>query len=262
MQLLSTISLLSAIVQRCIATSPPPPLPLNIIDMAGGAPVTFPQAYAGSEVAIQQIQLLEYMRNIQVAIFQFGIDNIPTFGFSGYPRGLIDVLEVWKAVSISNAIQSPTNSRQQSQVDIQDIETVLIDNDKPTMPPCKYTFPMDNLELTINSTDIFLAIAGDITQAALGESLGSAGIFASNNLSALAIGAGAAASVDGRRDAYIKTITGVNSTPSDADTAIPPAFAYGQLQYYIVPGEAHIHVSFLLYTSLPIHLPLFFVCIS
>ena len=227
------------LVGRAIAAPPPPPPPSNVTDLAGVGPLPNVSSQPGySNVTIQQeVQLSEFVRNIQVAVYQYGIDNIPKFGFAGYPRELIDYLQIWKAVSASWAALGVERitSWKQCQFNIFAAETVLDYVDKPTVPPCEYSIAVDILGTAINSTDAYLTVAEEITLVALGQNLYLDQVAASVDPS-LATSAGAAATVEARRDAYFKAIAGANPTPQLYGTVIPPAFVYWQTLYYTQPG--------------------------
>ncbi|KAI9719360.1 MAG: hypothetical protein M1828_006261 [Chrysothrix sp. TS-e1954] len=174
-----------------------------------------------NQTILQQVQLSQDIRNAQAFAFQYGIDNIPTFGFSGYPKELIDNLKIWQAQIMYN---------------INLFEQVLAAYHVPEVPPCKYTFTSDILTTPINSTDAYLAVLLEFTQVSLGFNLYLTDV-ASGISPLVAEAAAASASVEGRRAAYIKAIAGVNPTPTPFDTVIPSAFAYLELRYYIEPGS-------------------------
>lgn len=88
---------------RC-AVSPSAP-PLTTFQMAGATPFNNISNFS-SAIAIQQNQLTLYARRTELAIFQYGIDNLPRFGFSGYPQALLQNLAIWKAVRFPTFIPS------------------------------------------------------------------------------------------------------------------------------------------------------------
>lgn len=70
----------------------------STIALAGGIP-PIDYAYYANPVSQHTTQLEQYVNNILSAAYQYGIDNIPLYGYDGYPRGLVDELRLWKAVS-------------------------------------------------------------------------------------------------------------------------------------------------------------------
>lgn len=110
MQALSILLELSLVFSAVQARPPPPPLPADVIKLAGAEPTVVDPGvvYQNNSALLKQVQLSQYIRNGQIALYSYSIENIPKFGFSGYPREIIYYLQVWRAVSIN--MQSPIAS--------------------------------------------------------------------------------------------------------------------------------------------------------
>lgn len=78
--------------------APPAPLSPNVTAYAGAVLEDATPSVQLPQAILKQIQTLAYLRNAELEAAQFAIDAIPRFGIGGYPRQLIDLLQVWIAV--------------------------------------------------------------------------------------------------------------------------------------------------------------------
>ena len=90
--------LLGASQCLCVIATPPAPLSTNITALAGANVENAPTTPQLPPNVLKEVQTLAYVRNAELEAARFAVDAIPKFGFGGYPRTLISLLQVWIAV--------------------------------------------------------------------------------------------------------------------------------------------------------------------
>ena len=187
---------------------------------SGGAPAPPPTGLSKS--ALELFTVVNFLENLEAAFFEEGLNNI-TQHWSSKDKHR-------EAFAVVQAVQA------QEVAHVNAAKAILTANNAPTLAPCKYTFPVEDL-------DPFIALAQDITSVGL-----SYVIFVTDSLAAsstaadrAAVGGPAAiAPVEARHDAYfrIRSHTGLKlPNPGPLDTAISANAALNLASQFVVPGS-------------------------
>ncbi|KAI9805237.1 MAG: hypothetical protein M1833_005690 [Piccolia ochrophora] len=211
-KVLSVVSLVGA----SLVSGAPASLPEEVIKLAGGGVPNAPLPPSLSPSVVQGFQLANFLENLE--------ENFYTAGFKNLTRDDFGTKEV---PSMTPEIIARIAAQETVHVAI--FETGLRAFNHPTIPPCKYAFPVTNAKE-------FLALSNII---------GSVGISAVNALSQIAAESdpllitllSGVITVESRHDAFFRLTDGEVPNPSPVDTPLTPQWAYNLALPFVIPGS-------------------------
>ncbi|KAF2181008.1 hypothetical protein K469DRAFT_692524 [Zopfia rhizophila CBS 207.26] len=156
-----------------------PLCPKTINTAGGGLPnTTLPAAV--SEGGIKEIQLAQFLENLEVSFFTAGSANITKWGTNGYSNDSIEIVSKIAAV--------------------------------PLIPPCNYSFP-------VASTKEFFQLAHLIGSAGIGATIGLSDRLATTDPMLTRL-VSSILTVESRHDTFFRHVQGDVPNPAPFDTGI------------------------------------------
>ncbi|KAI9655216.1 MAG: hypothetical protein M1831_004926 [Alyxoria varia] len=213
-----TLLTLTALLAQYASSAPQTPPPADDTDTPG-----FDATVYSRPEALQAVQFNEYIDHLNAAALQYGIDNLPDLGLGEYPSTLLKYLRIWK---------------KQTDTQIELAETILKKYDTPVVPPCEYTIGEDRIGTNVSDAGVYLLALTGIIQTSI-----SANLALVNNTAGVqpnpAVEGAQAAAVNARKQAYIRTIAGVNPAPEISELVAPNVLTYLFSLYYVKPGSCN-----------------------
>lgn len=150
--IISALALLtiSAFASPLVIPSGTPPNhkdPLPLSKLAGGGPPDAPLPANISDTAVTVFTVVNFLENFEGGFFTQGINWIKQWNYEGELDALLDII---------------TSINAQEAVHVATAEAVLKHYGKPTVEPCKYTFP------GVKDVHDFIALANTITVTGIG----------------------------------------------------------------------------------------------
>ncbi|KAL8743869.1 MAG: hypothetical protein Q9190_003823 [Brigantiaea leucoxantha] len=206
----TTVALLAA-----SAVSYPTQKPVDIADVAGGTVPNGPPPKNISQTAVTFFQNVNFLENLEAAFFEEGLQNLTAWNKH---HKLDTVIEVVAKVQAQEVIHTQTAT------------TVLQLFNKPTFLPCKYSFPVSDVEQ-------FLLLANTITSAGIGFVINGAATLALTD-PGLVQGPASIVGAEARHDAFFRlSALHVVPNPAPFDTRISAPYALNLASQFIVPGS-------------------------
>ncbi|KAF2186049.1 hypothetical protein K469DRAFT_687464 [Zopfia rhizophila CBS 207.26] len=192
--------------------------PETIITAGGELPnTTLPAAISGS--GIQEIQLAQFLENLEVSFFTVNSANIKKWDRGGYSNDSIEIVSKIAA---------------QEEVHLQNLATLLNAYQAPLIPPCNYSFP-------VTSTKKFFQLAHLIGSEGIGAIIGLSERLATTD-PMLARLVSSILTFESRHDAFIRHVQGDVPKPGPFDTGINNTWAYNIALSFIAPGSCPVEV--------------------
>ncbi|KZF21429.1 hypothetical protein L228DRAFT_212327 [Xylona heveae TC161] len=199
------------------ALAAPPQAPLSLQDQVvagGGVPDIPPPPSPLTKSEAQNIQLANFLENLEVNFFSQGLANITSWGVGDYPFNIVDI--VTKIVA-------------QEKVHVATFEDLLLQFGYETVPPCKYSFPVSN-------TEEFLALSNLITSVGIGAVIDLGQALANSN-PYLVAAMESVVGVECRHDAFFRLTHNEVPNPFPFDTQIPGLWAFNLAHPFVIPGS-------------------------
>ncbi|KAM0796830.1 hypothetical protein BDR22DRAFT_865320 [Usnea florida] len=198
------------------------PRAANTSTSVGSAAVAPPPPIGLSQNALELFTVVNFLENLEAAFFEEGLNNITQrWGSQDQHREAFDVVQAVQAQEVTH---------------VNTAKAILSANNAPTLEPCKYTFPVEDLTP-------FIALAQDITSVGLSYVLFVTDMLAASTVAADRAAVGGPSSiapVEARHDAYfrIRSHSGLNlPNPAPFDTAISANAALNLASGFVVPGS-------------------------
>ncbi|MCJ1294845.1 hypothetical protein MMC34_006404 [Xylographa carneopallida] len=163
----------------------------------GGVPNTpFPSTLSKS--TLNDIQVANFLENLESAFFHAAVTNLTGWGTTGFPDDTLDLIRRVAA---------------QEQVHVATFEAILSHFDTPVIPPCQYQFP-------VTDTASFLKLAQIITSVGIGAVIN---LAATTSITDPVVIQNLASTVtnEARQDAFFRQAAlGLVPNPTPLDTQI------------------------------------------
>ncbi|KAH8704538.1 ferritin-like domain-containing protein [Phaeosphaeriaceae sp. PMI808] len=195
------------------------PLCPETIDMAGGGLPNTTLPSAVSERGIREIQLAQFLENLEVEFFTAGFANITDWGTTGYSNNSAKIVGKIAA---------------QEEVHRESLGALLNAYKAVTIPPCNYSFP-------VASTEDFFQLANLIGSAGIGVTIGLSERLALTD-PMLARLVSSILTVESRHDAFFRYAQGEIPNLAPFDTGNNEIWAYNIALSFIVPGSCPVEV--------------------
>lgn len=235
-------------------------LPLNVTDTAGGDAPNAPLTAYITDTVIAQFWIANFLENLEASFFAAGAENLSEWGTEGYPAGTLEVVRKVAAVRppppstassatlLSASIHSEILTqapRQQEQVHVTTITSILSAYNHLPLQPCRYQFP-------VTSTSEFLSLAQTITAVGIGAILDIAATLA-EQAPLLLPSLTSLVTVEARHDAFFRSAA-ANLVPNPApfDTRISAVWALNLAWPFVVPGSCPTPLEFPFFAPLNI----------
>ncbi|KAH7111070.1 ferritin-like domain-containing protein [Dendryphion nanum] len=195
------------------------PLCPETIDVAGGGLPNSTLPSTVSESGIREIQLAQFLENLEVEFFTTGLTNITDWGTTGYSNNSVEIVGRIAA---------------QEQVHRESLSTLLGAYEAAIIPPCNYSFP-------VASTEDFFRLANLIGSAGIGATIGLSERLALTD-PMLARLVASILTVESRHAAFFRHVQGEVPNPTPFDTGSNDIWAYNIALSFIVPGSCPVEV--------------------
>ncbi|MCJ1397864.1 hypothetical protein MMC11_001060 [Xylographa trunciseda] len=210
--LLAVVSVTGAPTRRQVSQTN---LSADVVLIAGGnvPNAGFPTAL--SESTINDIQVANFLENLESAFFQAAVTNITTWGTTGFPDDTLDIIRRVAA---------------QEQVHVATFEDILTHFKAAVIPPCQYRFP-------VTDTASFLKLAQVITSVGIGAVIN---LAATTSIIDPALIQNLASTVtnEARQDAFFRQAAlGLVPNPTPQDTQISAIWALNLALPFVVPNS-------------------------
>ena len=184
-------------------------------DIAGGSAPNGPPPANISAAAIQDFQNVNFLENLESAFFEQAVQNLTAWNVDGILDPIIDVV---------------TRVQAQEVIHVQTATNILNHFNKPTFSPCKYQFPVTDVES-------FLQLANVITSVGIGAVINVASGLALTD-PGLVQGPASIIALEARHDAFFR-VTGLGVVPNPApfDTRISAGYALNLNTPFIIKNS-------------------------
>ncbi|KAH8726694.1 ferritin-like domain-containing protein [Phaeosphaeriaceae sp. PMI808] len=211
LHIFAIISLSLATFARCA--------PFLDIGIAGGGLPNSPLPVEISVGGAKDVQLTQFLENLEVSFFSAASTNLSIWGNEGYSN---------------NSLGTVNRIATQEEVHLETLTTILNTYNVPLIPPCNYSFPVSSAKEFFDVADL----------------IGSVGISATIGLSQrLALSDPSVAklissilSVESRHDAFFRDVQEREPNPGTFDTGIDAIWAYNIALSFIVPGSCPVQL--------------------
>ncbi|MCJ1383736.1 hypothetical protein MMC17_006850 [Xylographa soralifera] len=187
----------------------------EVVATAGGGVPNIPPPSSLSKSTLNDIQVANFLENLESAFFQAAVTNITAWGTTGFPDDTLDIIRHVAA---------------QEQVHVATFEDILTHFNTPVIPPCQYQFPATN-------TASFLKLAQIITSVGIGAVIN---LAAATSITDPALIQNLASTVtnEARQDAFFRQAAlGLVPNPTPQDTQISAIWALNLALPFVVPNS-------------------------
>ncbi|MCJ1285719.1 hypothetical protein MMC26_005060 [Xylographa opegraphella] len=205
----------------------------EVVSIAGGGVPDGPLPSALSKSALNDIQVANFLENLESAFFQAAVTNITAWGTTGFPDDTLDIVRRVAA---------------QEQVHVATFEAILTHFDTPVIPPCQYQFP-------VTDTASFLKLAQIITSVGIGAVIN---LAATTSVTDPALIQNLASTVtnEARQDAFFRQAAlGLVPNPTPQDTQISAIWALNLALPFVVPNSCPLFPEVPLFPAMNVVAP-------
>ncbi|MCJ1416159.1 hypothetical protein MMC32_002494 [Xylographa parallela] len=187
----------------------------EVVSIAGGGVPNIPLPSALSTSTLNDIQVANFLENLESAFFRAAVVNITAWGTTGFPDDTLDIIQRIAA---------------QEQVHVATFEAILTQFKTPVIPPCQYQFP-------VTDASSFLKLAQIITSVGIGAVINLAATTASTD-PALIQNLASTVSNEARQDAFFRQAAlGLVPNPTPQDTQISAIWALNLALPFVLPNS-------------------------
>ncbi|KAF2260222.1 hypothetical protein CC78DRAFT_547702 [Lojkania enalia] len=211
LRIFAAISLSFATFARCA--------PFPDIGIAGGGPPNSPVPVEISVNGAKDVQLTQFLENLEVSFFSAASTNLSTWDTTAYSNSSIDTV---------NRITA------QEEVHLETLTAILNTYNVPLIPPCNYSFP-------VSSAKEFFEVADLISSVGISATIGLSQHLTLLDPSVARL-ISSFLSVKSRYDSFFRDVQEREPNPSPFDTGISAIWAYNIALSFIIPGSCPVQI--------------------
>ncbi|KAL6406238.1 putative sexual development protein [Ilyonectria robusta] len=205
------------------------PLCSDSLEMAGGGMPNNTLPAVISEEAKDEIQIAQFIKNLQVAFLKEGLANITKWDISGYGNNTVEIVNTIAAVRRFFAVKMHANISQQETVHLESFKALLDNYGSPVIPLCNYSFP-------VSSTEEFFELAHFLGSAGIGSTIGLSERLAVTDPALIRLFSSILA-VESRHDAFFRSIQGRAPSAAPFDTGGNRLWTFNGALAFVAPGS-------------------------
>ena len=199
-------------------TAPAVPLSQSVISNAGGGLSNAADPKNISQTAIAGFMIANFIENVEAAFFETALANYSSD--SSFTEAKVN------GISLSDVV---TKVAAQEVVHVATIEELLTANGAKTVAPCKYTFPVSNI-------NDFLLQANVITSASIGA-VNALSVLIAQTDPELVTSTSSIITIEARHDAFFRMAVAQVPNPAPFDTPLSPTYAFNLVLAFVKPAS-------------------------